>query len=131
MTREITEDNYKKLISRMTNIVIAAFIIGGIIGYTVGYFTANNEKVASATTQPFDHSNCQYPERWSNPVDGCDNSDPAVPECIKQAYSQESERDCIDAFVKKYQEQPQAPVSNPTSPTTPELKQPVNTCGGK
>lgn len=49
---------------------------------------------------PFDHSNCQYPDRWSNPKDGCDNSDPAVPECIKASYSKESEQACIDAFVK-------------------------------
>lgn len=31
----------------------------------------------------FDHSQCQYPERQSNPPDGCDNSDPARPECMK------------------------------------------------
>lgn len=28
----------------------------------------------------FDHSQCQYPDRLTNPIDGCDNSDPAVPE---------------------------------------------------
>lgn len=49
----------------------------------------------------FDHSNCQYPDRWSNPADGCDNSDPAVPECIKAAYSQESEQSCIAEYIKK------------------------------
>lgn len=31
----------------------------------------------------FDHSKCQYPNRLSNPIDGCDNSDPARPECMK------------------------------------------------
>lgn len=49
----------------------------------------------------FDHTNCQYPERWSNPADGCDNSDPAVPECIKAAYSQESEQACIAEYIKQ------------------------------
>lgn len=59
---------------------------------------------AESRTQPaaaaFDHSNCQYPDRWSNPVDGCDNSDPAVPECIKAFSTEQGEKDCIDAFVK-------------------------------
>ncbi len=31
----------------------------------------------------FDHSQCQYPNRLFNPPDGCDNSDPARPECMK------------------------------------------------
>ena len=65
---------------------------------------------------PFDHSNCQYPERWSNPKDGCDNSDPAVPECIKASYSKESEQACIDAFVK---------ANTPTDNSTNNEAQPV------
>lgn len=37
----------------------------------------------AAFAQPaYDHSNCQYPLRLSNPPDGCDNSDPARPECV-------------------------------------------------
>lgn len=84
---------------------------------------------SAAQDVQFDHSNCQYPERWTNPVDGCDNSDPAVPECIKAAYSQASERDCIDAYVKQYQA-PQQPVDPVT--TTPATETPTaNTCGGK
>lgn len=27
----------------------------------------------------FDHSQCQYPNRTTNPVDGCDNTDPCDP----------------------------------------------------
>jgi len=80
---------------------------------------------ANATqAEIFDHSNCQYPDRWSNPADGCDNSDPAVPECIKAAFTKESEDACIAAFVAQH-EQP-APVIQPiTAPTVaPE-------CGGK
>jgi len=54
-------------------------------------------------TQPaaaaFDHSNCQYPDRWTNPADGCDNSDPAVPECIKDFSTKAGEDACIAAFV--------------------------------
>jgi len=76
---------------------------------------------------PFDHSNCQYPERWSNPKDGCDNSDPAVPECIKASYSKESEQACIDAFVKA-----NTPAANPdTAPTAPVQPTPVTSGGCK
>ena len=32
----------------------------------------------------FDHSLCQYPLRFTNPVDGCDNSDPADPQCTNK-----------------------------------------------
>lgn len=49
--------------------------------------------------KPFDHSDCQYPDRWSNPQFGCDNSDPAVPECIKAFSTEQGEKDCIAAFV--------------------------------
>jgi hypothetical protein len=58
-------------------------------------------KPAGATPQPpFDHSNCQYPDRWTNPPRGCDNSDPAVPECIKAFSTKEGEEACIREFVK-------------------------------
>ena len=67
---------------------------------------------------PFDHSNCQYPDRWSNPKDGCDNSDPAVPECIKAAYTQASEQACIDAFVKAHQTPEQ--TTTPVEATPPQ-----------
>ena len=86
---------------------------------------------ASGATQPFDHSNCQYPDRWSNPEDGCDNSDPAVPECIKEMYSQAAEQQCIDAFVKAHTEPKKtdtkktAPVSSSSKPAA------VSTCSGK
>jgi hypothetical protein len=47
-------------------------------------------KSASAQEQPapavFDHSACQYPDRETNPPNGCDNSDPACPETIKFGY---------------------------------------------
>lgn len=36
-------------------------------------------------TQPskFDHSRCQYPDRTTNPANGCDNSDPCDPAQVK------------------------------------------------
>jgi hypothetical protein len=48
------------------------------------------------TTQPFSHENCQYPGRYSNPVGGCDNTDPANPECIDEMYSKQAEQECIE-----------------------------------
>lgn len=72
---------------------VASLIVG--ISTTLPVQTRTQPAVAA-----FDHSNCQYPERWTNPPDGCDNSDPAVPECTKDMYSQEAEKQCQDAFVE-------------------------------
>ena len=84
-------------------------------------------RVGSTEPQPktaFDHSNCQYPDRWSNPVDGCDNSDPAVPECIKSFSTKESEDACIAEFAKANQPLQiiDTPIVAPAEPTE---------CGGK
>ena len=38
-------------------------------------------RVGALEPLPFDHTLCQYPLRSTNPIDGCDNSDPAIPEC--------------------------------------------------
>lgn len=84
---------------------------------------------AQARPQPasaaFDHSNCQYPDRWTNPADGCDNSDPAVPECIKDFSTKAGEDACIAAFIAA-QEKPSKPVIKP-KPAQPQAAQ----CGGK
>lgn len=77
------------------------------------------ETAGRCADKPFSHENCQYPDRWSNPVDGCDNSDPAVPECIKAFSTKAGEAACIAAFVAQH-EQP-----NPAQP--PQAAQ----CGGK
>lgn len=37
----------------------------------------------NSQTAGFDHSQCQYPARTSNPPDGCDNSDPCDPSNTK------------------------------------------------
>lgn len=60
----------------------------------------------------FDHTNCQYPDRWSNPPGGCDNSDPAVPECVKDFSTKVGEDACIAAFVAEHQPKPE-PVEYP------------------
>lgn len=40
-----------------------------------------NETAGRCADKPllFDHSQCQYPTRTTNPPDGCDNSDPCDP----------------------------------------------------
>lgn len=62
---------------------------------------------------PFDHANCQYPERASNPPDGCDNSDPARPECMKLGVE--------DCSIPSKEVQSPAPVEK----TAPAPSQPV------
>lgn len=70
-----------------------------------------NETVGRCADKPaFDHSLCQYPERTTNPPDGCDNTDPCDPANVKGGSG-----DC-------------APVT--TTPTTPVTTNP-NQCGGK
>jgi hypothetical protein len=86
-------------------------------------------QLASAS-QSFDHSNCQYPYRWTNPSDGCDNSDPAVPECIKAFDTEQGEKDCIAAFVAQHQvgtEEKQQAIAEHDAP----FQEPTNQCGGK
>lgn len=97
-----------------------------IIGICIALPPQTRTQPASASqTVTFDHSNCQYPDRWSNPADGCDNSDPAVPECIKASSTQAGEQACIAEFVK------QQNVSNnniPATNTSLELKQEPKEC---
>lgn len=76
------------------------------------------ETAGRCADKPFSHEYCQYPDRWSNPVDGCDNSDPAVPECIKSFSTKAGEDACIAAFVATNQQ-----------PVTPAPE--VAECGGK
>lgn len=44
-----------------------------------------NETAGRCADKPlvFDHSNCQYPDRTTNPPNGCDNSDPCDPANVK------------------------------------------------
>lgn len=109
--------------------VIGAFFI--TVAFLVALSTLtpvnNLPNPAQALNAPFDHSDCQYPERWSNPPQGCDNSDPAVPECIKGITTQEAEAACIAAVVAKSQQHEAEPVT--TTPANTEQKN--YSCGGK
>lgn len=111
----------------MKRLILSAL---GIAILAVGISTAlpvqTRPQPATASQQePFDHSNCQYPDRWSNPVDGCDNSDPAVPECIKGFSTKAAEDACIAAFVAEH-EQPAL-----VETVTPAPSQESAQCGGK
>lgn len=98
-----------------------------IVGVSSALPPETRPQPAQATqSAAFDHSNCQYPDRWSNPADGCDNSDPAVPECIKAFSTKEGEEACIAAFVAQNQPALQQPVREAPQPTTN-----ANQCGGK
>ena len=65
-----------------------------VFGASIAHVT----EAAVVETPAFDHSNCQYPDRETNPANGCDNSDPAIPECIGKTGS--GEVSCT-AFVDK------------------------------
>lgn len=58
-------------------------------------------KAEAIKDETFNHQYCQYPDRWFNPADSCNNSDPANPECIKEMYSQQAETDCIANKLNK------------------------------
>lgn len=78
------------------------------------------ETAGRCADKPFSHEYCQYPDRWSNPVDGCDNSDPAVPECIKAFSTKAGEDACIAEFVAAHDQ-----------PVTPAQPSEAAQCGGK
>lgn len=102
-----------------------AIIIGLLIGLVAAQLFGTSPKPTSAAQSAFDHSNCQYPERWSNPADACDNSDPAVPECIKAFSTKEAEDACIASFVAQHE-----PTAITPTVTTPAPAK-VSECVGK
>lgn len=53
-----------------------------VVGWTLVSVNLASGAVADQTPT-FDHFQCQYPLRTTNPVNGCDNSDPACPAEIK------------------------------------------------
>ena len=65
----------KAIIQTLFNLLLA------IMWYSIGYYYGSQSVIKAETT--FDHSQCQYPNRLSNPANGCDNTDPACPAEIK------------------------------------------------
>lgn len=59
--------------AKTVGILRATLAIIALVGLALTSFLFGKEPASVAPL--FDHSQCQYPERASNPVDGCDNSD--------------------------------------------------------
>jgi hypothetical protein len=66
------------------------------------------QPVSASQSAPFDHSQCQYPTRTTNPPNGCDNSDPCDPIKTKNGSG-----DCEPMST------PEIPMSPPMSTVTP------------
>lgn len=99
-------------------LILAALSISiAIVGVATALPAETRTQPASASPA-FDHSQCQYPDRTTNPPNGCDNSDPCDPASAAKGGSGEC------APVQP--EQPREPVV-----TAPAPSQPVNQCGGK
>jgi hypothetical protein len=60
-------------------LIIAAFVLGSATTMIISAASAS-------APNSFDHSQCQYPLRQSNPPNGCDNTDPANPVCMKGGF---------------------------------------------
>jgi hypothetical protein len=60
--------------------IILVLIVVGLLGWSMVFFNMTRAVEGGVV---FDHNLCQYPNRLSNPPNGCDNSDIACPEEIK------------------------------------------------
>lgn len=103
------------MIKTILSVAAAALIATG------GLYILNADSASPEPSQvPFDHSNCQYPNRESNPPQGCDNSDPAIPECVSPKVISESK--CIQEYMARMSES--ATVQDQPSKTElPETEQ--------
>lgn len=115
----------KDNVPRIARMSVVVFGLAMTLAVGFAFMPVQTQPQRATATQTFDHSGCQYPERWTNPVDGCDNSDPAVPECIKSAWSEESEKSCIALISGQITEveTPKTPTSNPSSGEKPNVAQ--------
>lgn len=102
-----------KVLAFLPAVILLAF-------WTAGSFIAGQQTPApAAQAQSFDHSNCQYPDRTTNPPNGCDNSDPCDPANVKGGSG-----DCVAVPEDK------APVSSPSlEPAPATSKGTAGSCG--
>ncbi len=61
--------------------VAAVWLAFGIVAIATALPAETRTQPASAAE--FAHSQCQYPDRTTNPPNGCDNSDPCDPAQVK------------------------------------------------
>lgn len=116
----------------LNKFLAGAFVIQLVILGTL--VLAPSQARPQQASAAFSHENCQYPYRWSNPADGCDNSDPAVPECIKAFDTEQGEKDCIAAFVAQHQvgtEEKQQAIAEHDAAFNPAQTPQAAQCGGK
>jgi hypothetical protein len=108
----------------LNKLLTGALVVQLVILGTLVLSPAETRPQSASAAQPFDHSNCQYPDRWTNPPNSCDNSDPAVPECIKAFSTEQGEKDCIAYYAAQH---PSTPIVEQPKPAQPAAAQ----CGGK
>lgn len=77
---------------------------------------------AQAEQAAFDHSNCQYPDRTTNPADGCDNSDPCDP-----AQTKGGSGDCLPVGTAEKQQA----IAEHDAAFKPAQTSEAAQCGGK
>lgn len=97
----------------------AGIVIVAVLGFLV-FMTYQTIEDRAAAQPAFDYSQCQYPDRTTNPPGGCDNSDPCDPANVKGGSG-----DCVDVAVPKVNE------TAPTVDVEPTPAPVTNTCGGK
>ena len=89
--------------------LIAGTLFTGFIAFMVASVEANVQEIK------FDHSQCQYPLRTTNPANGCDNSDPCDPQDAVKGGSGECK-------APEPVQQPAEPKNEPTEPAQPVSK---------
>jgi len=67
------------------------------IGLVTGFMLLGGAVAGQKDETVFNHSGCQYPFRTTNPIDGCDNTDPCDPLSAAKGGS----GDCADAPLEK------------------------------
>lgn len=93
-----------KVLAFLPAVILLAF-------WTAGSFIAGQQTPAPAVqAQSFDHSQCQYPDRTTNPPNGCDNSDPCDPSNVKGGSG-----DCVEAPQEPVAEQPAVVAPAPST----------------
>lgn len=66
MTRPTTTHKYPRLRYILSVVLLMVFTVAVLL-------------MIKANAAQFDHTQCQYPQRSTNPIDGCDNTDPCDP----------------------------------------------------
>lgn len=101
-------------------IIIASLVLAiAIVGVSVALPPETRTQSAIAA---FDHSTCQYPDRTTNPANGCDNSDPCDPSDAVKGGS----GDCTPTYTQPTV-QPPTPEPQTVTPAQPQVAQ----CGAK